>query len=131
MNPPDEKPSNEGDSVRPRVRLRLGLWTAEAAVVFCAMALSASHAREPFQAWCAALGVTISFLHAQGAASAAEASRENPPREASSVPFVRMYYVGRELAWGAYFISAGGWGALAGCAAFIAYPAWRAWVRRR
>ncbi len=123
MNPTRDGPA--------RVRLRLGLWTAEAAAVFGAMAVSASLSREPFQAWCAALGVTMSFLHAQGAASAAEASREEPPREASSVPFVRVYYLGRELAWAVYFVAAGGWGALAGCAAFLAYPAWRAWVRRR
>lgn len=100
-------------------------------MVFGALAISALFSAEPFRAWCAALGVTFSFLHAQGAASAAEASREEPPREASAVPFVRIYYVGREVAWAAYFVANGGWGALAGCAVFLAYPAWRAWVRRR
>lgn len=114
-----------------RWRLRPGLWTIEAAAVAGALIASAMFSAQPFKAWCAAFGVTLSFLHAQGAASAAEASREEPPREASSVPFVRVYYVGRELAWAAYFVADGGWSALAGCVAFLAYPAWRAWSRRR
>lgn len=114
-----------------RTRLRFGLWTVEAAAVLGALAVSAALSAHPVKAWCAALGVTLSFLHAQGAASAAEASRESPARQASSVPFVRVYYFGRELAWAAYFVADGGWGALAGCAVFLAYPAWRAWVRGR
>jgi hypothetical protein len=76
------------------------------------------------------LAVYLAFGHA----SVSERLRE---REAArTVPSVEcyrsstLYFVGKELAWAAYFVWSGTYAALVGCAVFALYPLWRRWWRR-
>ncbi len=45
--------------------------------------------------------------------------------------WIVRYFVMREAAWFAYFVTGRCWSALVGCALFLAYPAWRRWWRAR
>lgn len=74
--------------------------------------------------------VFCGFCHA----SISERMRE---REAArAVPSVEChaksvwFFVTKEIAWAGYFVLAGAWSALVGCALFAAYPLWRRVWRR-
>jgi hypothetical protein len=105
-------------------------WHLEHAAVIAVLAsvwLATGH--EPREAL-GSLAVYFGFAHA----SVGERLRE---REAArAVPSVEchrmstLYFVGKELAWTAYFIWSGTYAALVGCVVFALYPLWRRWWRR-
>jgi hypothetical protein len=105
-------------------------WHAEHAAVVAALAsVWLATGRDPREA----LGSVAVYL-AFGHASVSERLRE---REAARpIPSVEChrastyYFVGKELAWAAYFVWSGTYAALVGCAVFALYPLWRRWWRR-
>lgn len=105
-------------------------WHFEHAAVIAVLAsvwMATGH--EPREAL-GSLAVYLGFAHA----SVSERLRE---REAArAVPSVEchrmstMYFVGKELAWTAYFVWSGTYAALVGCVVFALFPLWRRWWRR-
>lgn len=77
-----------------------------------------------------ALGVLLSFLHAQVADRLAEAEGRRATPAVECNRWLTRYFVGKELAWVAYFVATHCWSALIGCGVFLAYPLWRRWHRR-
>lgn len=47
------------------------------------------------------------------------------------VGMLHRYWVLKEVAWVAYFLSTGAVSALVGCAVFLVHPFWRRWYRKR
>ena len=78
-----------------------------------------------------AAGVLLSFLHAQVAQRYVEAEARREVPFVSCHRWSARYFVGREIAWFAYFATGRCWSALVGCGLFIAYPAWRKWWSAR
>lgn len=84
---------------------------------------------EPVQ-WLSALAVLLSFAHAQVASRLDEAEERRTERVVHCRAWLVRYLVAKEAAWVAVFALTGAWPAVAGCALFLAYPAWRRWWRR-
>lgn len=82
--------------------------------------------------------VLLSFGHAQVADRLAEVERDRlrirgvpeTRHEVTCVRWLARYLAGKEILWVAYFVIHRSWSALAGCAVFLAYPAWRRLWRR-
>lgn len=94
--------------------------------------------------WLAALGVQLGFHHAsvanrlqeaeEGRASAARGAVTEHSLWVHHVECVRWlnrYWVGKELAWVAYFLATGAVSPLVGCAVFLLHPFWRRYYRSR
>jgi hypothetical protein len=81
-----------------------------------------------------ALGsVAVYFGHACSSIGARFEERE-AARAKPSVDCHRWYwryYIGKEIAWFAYFVWSGAWSALVGCVLFALYPIWRRFYRAR
>lgn len=113
--------------------MKLKTWHIEGAVVWLALlaALVASGKAGDWREWLAAVGVGLGFHHASVSSRLAEAEERNATPSVECVRWLNRYFVGKEVAWVAYFISTGAVSALVGCALFIAHPFWRRWYRAR
>lgn len=105
-------------------------YTVERAVVGVVLAVVAFFSAGGWTEWLGALAVLAGFSHAQIADRLAEreAAREAPVVECYAK--AARYWVAKEALWFAYFVLHRSWAALAGCALFLAYPAWRRLWRR-
>lgn len=123
--------------------MRLRTWHIEGLVVASALAgaLVAFGRAGDWREWVAALGVQLGFHHASVANRLQEAEENRPLRNSAEraqnshrvecVRWLDRYWVGKELAWVAYFLATGAVSPLVGCAVFIAHPFWRRWYRAR
>lgn len=138
------------------MKLDLRTWHREGLFVVSALASSvlllgrAGDWRE----WLAALGVQLGFHHASVADRLREAEERRRHRGASCpasdapvcdcvqaardeshrvecVVWLQRYWVGKELAWVAYFLATGAVSPLVGCAVFLLHPVWRRYYRAR
>jgi hypothetical protein len=75
--------------------------------------------------------VLASFAHGQVSDRLAEKDAARAVPEVHCVAWARRYFLAKEALWLVYFVTKGAWSALVGCTVFLAYPAWRAWYRRR
>lgn len=123
-------------------------WPLELGVVGIALGATVALTGGDWRQWVAAAAVLAGFAHAQVSDRFAEAeaararaleqwSLAASPAAASSGPSVRCwrwslrYLVLKEVLWCAFFLSIRSWASLVGVAAFLLYPLWRAWYRRR
>lgn len=118
--------------------MKLRTWHLEGLAVAVALstALVASGKAGDWREWVAALGVQLGFHHASVASrlQEAELARVGVRTDAARVECVRWltrYWVGKELAWVAYFLATGAVSALVGCGVFLLHPLWRSWYRTR
>lgn len=79
----------------------------------------------------AALAVLATFGHASVAERMRERQAAQTTPDVSCHRWTWGYFLAKEALWVAYFIVTGAFAALAGCAVFLVYPAWRSWWRRR
>jgi len=79
--------------------------------------------------WIATLAVLMTFAHGQVSDRLAEREAARATPIVDCYPWVRRYYVGKELLWCSYFVLQRSWPALVGVALFLAYPVWRKWWR--
>lgn len=124
--------------------MKLKTWHLEGLFVACALTTSvllfgkAGDWRE----WLAALGVQLGFHHASVANRLQEAEEARVEhnnvqhgdllgliRHVECVRWLTRYWVGKELAWVAYFLATGAVSPLVGCAVFLLHPLWRRWYR--
>ena len=106
-------------------------WTEEFGAVAIVLGAVVVATGAPAVEWLGASAVLASFGHAQVSDRMAE---QEAARAVPSVPCFRraqQYFLTKEVLWCAYFVSKGAWSALVGCGVFLAYPAWRAWYRKR
>lgn len=75
--------------------------------------------------------VLASFAHGQVSERMAEKQAAMTTPDVACHAWSRRYFLAKEALWLAYFVAKGAWSALVGCAVFLAYPAWRAWWRKR
>jgi hypothetical protein len=110
--------------------MRVKTWHFELAVVGITLAAVTYATGNCLADWVATLAVLLTFAHGQISDRLAEkeAARETPVVDC--YPWVRRYYVGKELLWCAYFVLHRSWPALVGVGLFLLYPLWRRWWRR-
>ncbi len=106
-------------------------WHAEAFVVAAVLAAVVIATGNHWREWIGAAGVLGSFLSAQVADRLAEREASRPVPTVACHRWSGRYFVGREVAWFAYFATGRCWSSLIGCGLFLAYPAWRRWWRVR
>jgi hypothetical protein len=121
--------------------VRLKTWHLEGSVVAASLAgaLLLFGKAGDWREWVAALGVQLGFHHASVAnrLQEAEESRRlewtwrHEDLRVHCVSWLSRYWVLKEIAWVAYFLSTGAVSALVGCAVFLAHPFWRRWYRAR
>jgi hypothetical protein len=126
--------------------MKLRTWHIEGLVVASTLAgpLIALGRADDWREWVAALGVQLGFHHASVANRLQESQSELQDRRGDGflypevaahhvecVRWLDRYWVGKEIAWVAYFLSTGAVSALVGCAVFLAHPFWRRWYRAR
>lgn len=106
-------------------------WQGELAVVAAVLGAVLFATKAPIVEIVGSGAVLASFAHGQVSDRLAEkeAARERP--EVHCHAWARRYFLTKEALWLGYFVAKGAWSALVGCAVFLAYPAWRAWWRRR
>jgi hypothetical protein len=125
---------------------KLKTWHIEGAVVAASLAgaLVAFGKAGDWREWLAALGVQIGFHHAS-VANRLQESQEMVQKHSGMldlmpltrahhvecVAWLDRYWVLKECAWVAYFLSTGAVSALVGCAVFLLHPFWRRWYRAR
>lgn len=105
-------------------------WLGEMLVVAIALAIVAAW-RGAWTEWLAGAAVLASFGHASVAERMREREAARARPEVHCFRWSWRYFVVKEALWVAYFISTGAHAALAGCAVFLLYPAWRSWWRGR
>lgn len=124
--------------------MKLRTWHMEGLVVASALAgaLVASGKAGDWREWLAALGVQLGFHHASVADRLREAEEARSDRDVRErgmgwewmkrvecVGRLQQFWVGKELAWVAFFLAHGLVAPLVGCAVFLAHPLWRRWYR--
>jgi hypothetical protein len=85
----------------------------------------------PFLEWLSAAAVLASFAHGQVSSRLAEQEGARARPSVECWKWSTRYFVMKEAFWAAFFFASGAYSALVGVALFLAYPAWRAWWRRR
>lgn len=105
-------------------------WQIEAAVALLVLGtvavLGGNHATE----WLGAGAVWLSFMHGQVADRMAESQGRRAVPDVHCYRRAALYFIGKEALWVAYFVAHRSYAALAGCALFLAYPAWRKVYRK-
>jgi hypothetical protein len=124
--------------------VRLKTWHFEGLFVASMLtgALFAFDKAGDWREWLAAIGVQLGFHHASVANRLEEAQQalQEHTRALDPMPMTRAhhvecvrwlarYWVGKELAWVAFFLATGAVAPLVGCAVFLAHPFWRRWYR--
>lgn len=126
--------------------MKLKTWHIEGFVVATSLmgALLAFGKAGDWREWVAALGVQLGFHHASVANRLQEAEERRSRAGLGTVVdgaaasayvecvhMLHRYWLMKEVAWVAYFLSTGAVSALVGCAVFLAHPFWRRWYRKR
>lgn len=111
-------------------------WAFERAAVGIALASTVALTAGDWRQGIAAAAVLASFAHAQVSdrLAEAEAARERIGATPIRVHCHRLalrWLVAKELLWLAFFVSIASWASLVGVAAFLGYPLWRRWYRKR
>jgi hypothetical protein len=125
--------------------VKLRTWHIEGLVVAGSLAgaLFAFGKAGDWREWVAALGVQLGFHHASVANRLQEAEEGRVWQQLKAggigdyvahvqcVGWLSRYWVLKEIAWVAYFLSTGAVSALVGCGVFLVHPFWRRWYRGR
>ncbi|NRD60842.1 hypothetical protein HRD49_03690 [Corallococcus exiguus] len=111
--------------------MRLSTWHLEAAVVYAILIAVNLFTHADALEWLGALAVALGFHHASVASRMAEAEAARPVPSVECFRMAALYFVGKEVAWFAYFAAKGSYSALVGCAVFAVHPLWRRWYRAR
>jgi hypothetical protein len=106
---------------------RLPTWAWELAAVATLLLVVGS--TEGWRGVVGAIAVSLAFAHAQVADRLREKEAARATPEVECHRWLDRYWTAKEVAWVAYFATAGAWTALAGCGVFLAYPLWRRWYR--
>jgi hypothetical protein len=79
------------------------------------------------------LAVLCTFGYVQVATRLSEKDTTSKGGEAalSCLPYLNLYFTGKEILWVCVFALQGAWGALAGVPLFLLYPFWRSYRRTR
>lgn len=106
-------------------------WVWELGTVGLILAVVLVATRAPLIEVIGAGAVLASFAHGQVSDRLAENEAARAKPEVHCHAWARRYFLAKEALWFGYFVAKGAWSALVGCVVFLAYPAWRAWYRRR
>ena len=110
--------------------MRLRTYQIESAVALAVLSLVAVLCGNRAIEWLGVGAVWLSFMHGQVSDRLVERQAQQAMPDVPCWRKARLYFIGKELLWVAYFVAHRSYAALVGCALFIAYPAWRAWYRK-
>lgn len=111
--------------------MKLRTWHLESAVVYAVLAAVNLSTGADALEWLGAVAVALGFHHASVSSRLAEAEAERPVPSVECYRSAVWYFVGKEVAWFAYFALKGSYSALVGCVVFALHPLWRRWYRKR
>lgn len=104
-------------------------WQGESAIALAVLsAVAYAGGNRPVE-WIGVGAVWLSFMHGQVSDRMVEIQARQVAPDVHCWRWARLYFVGKEALWVAYFVVHRSWAALVGCALFLAYPVWRSWYR--
>jgi hypothetical protein len=110
---------------------RIKTWQTESILALAVLSGVAAFGGNHVIEWIGVGAVWLSFMHGQVSDRMVERQASLVTPDVHCWRWSRLYFVGKELLWVAYFLEHHSYAALVGCGLFLVYPIWRAWYRKR